>query len=626
MRHPFRSQRPAHGHRSLARALVLVGALASAPVHAGRLPEAAAERLDPRLVASLDSDAPVAAWVSFADKGEHDTAELAAMLARAEAALTPANRARRLRAGLRPLVSYDDLPVYGPYVEELRARGLAPYGASRWGNEIAVRLPGTRLAELAALPHVARLRPVERGRVSTPPPPGPEIAAPARSVAGDRALAAQAIQYGFSWSQLSQIHIPAVHDSGYVGTGVTICVLDNGFNFHDKHEATRDALVPPGYQRDFVEGDSVVVDTVTLPGAFRHGMWTFSCMAGNKPGVYVGAAPGATYALGRTEYDPTETLQELVWWRMGAEWADSLGADVISSSLGYAAMDNPADDLTYPMRDGHTTIVTRAAEIAASKGILVVTASGNEGLFPFPQNKVLAPGDANGDSVITLGAVDAIGNIASFSSIGPTFDGRIKPDLVARGVSDSMPSAGGVVNAYITNSGTSFSTPITAGLAACLIQARPAWPATTIIQSLYRTASRAASPDTVYGHGLPDGLAALRWSPDSATVPPLTPPAGFLALALGGAHPARPGRAATTVRFALGAEGPASARAQLRVVDTQGRAVRTLWSGILTRGAPTASVLWDGLDGGGHVLESGVYFIILEAAGRHSGLRLVSLR
>jgi serine protease AprX len=610
-------------------ALVCVAILCAPASRAAAFDELAASRLDPRLVPSTSSPEPVSAWVTFADKGERGPADLAAMLARAEAALTPANRARRLRAGLRPLVSYDDLPVDASYVRELRRRGLEPYGVSRWGNEVAVRLPGTRLAEIASLPLVARLRPVERARPAPTEPAGGEFTAPDRAPR-DRALAAQLLAYGYSFSQLNQINVPAVHDSGFIGTGVTICVIDDGFNYHDKHEATRNADIPPGYERDFIRGLWTAQDTVgsfpAMPGSYSHGMWTFGCMAGNLPGRYIGSAPGARYALARTEYAPSETPQELVWWRMAAEWADSLGADVISSSLGYSAMDDPLLSITYPMRDGRTSVVSRAAEIAASKGILIVNSAGNDNqAYAYPENKVSCPGDVNGDSLVTVGAVYRTGLIAPFSSNGPTADGRLKPDVVADGVSDSLVSASGNANAYTTASGTSFSCPITAGLLACLIQARPAWPATRVIQALYHSADRFASPDTAYGRGIPNGLLALRWIPDSAVVPPAPPMAGFLRVTIGGAHPARPGRASTRVRAELGADAPATAPATLRVFDLQGRLVRDLWSGVLRRGEPVERP-WDGIDVRGHLLRPGVYLVALEAAGRISTTHLVTLR
>src|ERR1043166_66253 len=162
---------------------------------------------------------------------------------------------------------------------------------------------------------------------------------------------------------------------------------------------------------------------------------TLSVVAGNAPGIYIGPGYGSNLSLGRTEYDPTEKPIEMVFWGMGAEWADSLGCDIISSSLGYNLFpDSAGTDITYPMLDGHTTIVTRAAEIAAAKGMLVVISAGNGGANTSGVvSKISAPADADGDSVIAIGAVDSLGVRASFSSKGPTYDGRIKPDLAAQG-------------------------------------------------------------------------------------------------------------------------------------------------------------------------------------------------
>jgi subtilisin family serine protease len=575
--------------------------------------------VDPRLIAAAASPETVAVWLGLRDKGEAGPAELAAALARARASLTPRSLARRLRARVEPLVDYRDLPVHGPYLDSLVARGLAPFGAQRWLNQVAVRLPGARLPEVAALPFVDRVREVEPRFRSADPvgPPGPAPESPARA---SRTGLAGAIAYGLTAEPLAQLGLPAVHDSGYVGTGVLICVLDEGFNAHDTHEALRDVPFPPGFRRDFVEGDTIVTN-LSDPVGFEHGTWVLGLLAGNRPGVYVGAAFGASYALGRTEVHASEHRIEMIYWGMGAEWADSIGADVISSSLGYSTFESPDPSYTYADMDGHTTIVSRAAEIAASKGILVVNAVGNEGNGPW--GRLVAPADVDGDSLIAVGAVDASGTVADFSSRGPSADGRVKPDLAARGRWSPLVSPAGGPTAYEAQSGTSFAAPLVAGLAACLMQARPAWRPVDVSRALRGTASRACAPDNEIGYGIPDGLAALAWDPASGDPPPCRRPAP--AAEVLGPNPLRADGPATRVRFTAGgfSSGPQAARA--RVYDVQGRIVRELWSGSLAHGQ-YAIVAWDGRGDDRRKAASGIYFVALEAGGQRAAARVALLR
>lgn len=294
----------------------------------------------------------------------------------------------------------------------------------------------------------------------------PGAAAPSHA-AGD---AATSVAYGRTAWQLARLGVPAMHDSGYIGTGILVAVFDEGFNYYRKHEATRNMAIGSGRVRDFVQGDLSVQDTLVNPSYFRHGMWTLSTLGGNMLGGYVGPGYGAQFALARTENSASETPVELVNWAMAAEWADSLGARIISSSLGYTVMDAPYPSITYSQLDGHTTLVTRAAEIAASRGILVVNSAGNAG-----GAKLVAPSDADGDSVLAIAATDSNGVRAGYSSMGPAYGGALKPDLAAQGSTVLFADASGDPASYVRGSGTSFACPLVSGLAACLMQARPSW-------------------------------------------------------------------------------------------------------------------------------------------------------
>jgi serine protease AprX len=606
----------------LAALLAPTGGVALAGVAGGApTPVSRVAKLDPRLVADASSASldPVPVWLTFADKGERDGGDLAARLATAEAALTPRARARRERAGVWPLVDYRDLPVDARYLAALESRGLTILSWSRWLNRAAVRVPGAQLGELAALPFVAGIAPVERmsrsadlpGGGELPPRPPSPSTEPARS---DALGTPPPIDYGQSLHMLRQMNVPAVHDSGYIGTGVLVCILDDGFKLHDTHVALSGVISPPGMKRDFVDGDY----DVNNPESVGHGTWVMGCIAANLQGAYVGSGFGAQFALARTEVDASETPVEMLYWGMGAEWADSLGADLITSSLGYTTFNNPADSYTYADMDGHTTDVTRAAEIAASKGILVVNAVGNEGNSAW--HYLVAPSDVQTDSLIAVGAVDQNGLIASFSSYGPSADGRIKPDLVARGALDTLVS-NSVTNGYITLSGTSFSTPLVAGLATCLLQARPAWAPTVIAQALRATASRTGTPDNRYGWGIPDGLAALRWCPGVSGVPPSSPRFGVRLI---GPNPLRASGGPLQLQFGLGQANRSSTPAWVRVFDAQGRFVRELFSGALDCDE-TVAVSWDGRNGNGVRVRTGLYVVALESGGRLQGARVIVL-
>ncbi|HEY6866539.1 MAG TPA: S8 family serine peptidase [Candidatus Eisenbacteria bacterium] len=599
-------------HLGRVAALLLLAAPAGAAV-----PPAGAAKLDPRLARAVATGAvdTLPVWVEFQDKGETGPGSLARKLDEARAALAPRALARRLRAHVEPLVDYRDIPVWTPYLDALAARGIAPTGVSRWFNRAAVHVPPARLAEIAALPFVRRLEPVERARRMQDPPAPPLGLAPPG--AGPERAQEAMVSYGLTNPEIVQLNLPPVHALGYTGAGVLVCFLDDGYNFYMEHSATKNQVIAPGRVRDFVDGDWNVQDTTVVdPVALKHGTWTFSTAGGNDFGTFVGSGYGAQYALGRTENDFSEHMVEMVYWGQGAEWADSMGADIISSSLGYTTFDLPDTSYTYADMNGHTTIITRAAEIAASKGILVVNAAGNEGASAW--HYIDAPADANGDSLIAVGAVDLSGTLASFSSRGPTYDGRIKPDLCALGVSNPIPDVTSPLNpiAYTAANGTSFATPLVAGLAACLMQAVPWATPTEIIRALRATASRAGSPDDNYGYGIPNAYAALAY-----LSPAQVPPGGPLVIRATGPNPMRAGQ---VVVFQCSPGPSAGDGAAVSILDSQGRIVRHLWSGHLAPVGQPAT--WDGRDDGGRYVAPGLYFASLRAAQRQSSARVVFLR
>jgi len=298
---------------------------------------------------------------------------------------------------------------------------------------------------------------------------------------------------------ISMINGYPMHDSGYNGKNILIAILDGGFLYSEQISSLNDLRARHGIKRtwDFVK------NTESVYNASVHGTAVLSVMAGELTGLIEGTAPGADYLLLKTEDVESEFPCEEDFWAAGAEYADSLGADIISSSLGYFNFDDPSLNYKYQDLDGKTAFVTRAAEIAASKGILVVNSAGNERSSAWKY--IIFPSD--GDNVLAVGAVDGNNLIADFSSAGPSADGRIKPDNVSMGVSVPVQISGSSV---VRSSGTSFSCPVLSGMAACLMQAVPGAINTDIIKVLHSCADKYSFPDSLYGYGIPDVILALK--------------------------------------------------------------------------------------------------------------------
>jgi subtilisin family serine protease len=303
--------------------------------------------------------------------------------------------------------------------------------------------------------------------------------------------------YGAANVQIEMIGGSKLHEMGFTGKGMTIAVLDAGFYNVDQINHF-DSLRQSGRllgTKDFVQGGTQVFEDNS------HGMSVLSTMAANTPGEIVGTAPQANYWLLRTEEAATEFIIEEYNWVAGAEFADSVGAWIINSSLGYTRFDDTLTSHTYNQLDGNTTPITIGADLAASKGILVINSAGNSGGDAW--RFIGAPAD--GDSVLTIGAVNSERAYASFSSRGPSVDGRIKPNVCAMGQQSVLVVSSGEV---ARSNGTSFSSPILAGMAACLWQAHPTASAMEIFKAIEQSADQYENPDDMKGFGIPDFMEA----------------------------------------------------------------------------------------------------------------------
>ena len=391
---------------------------------------------------------------------------------------------------------FKDIPITMSYVNQVKsATGITVMAKSKWMNSLHIRGTQTDINALAALSFVDKI----------------DFADKTLNITGKRANSKKAnkekkidktqinFAYGSSANQIQMLNGHLLHQQNYTGSGKIIAVLDAGFpgvNTAQPFQRLRD-------NNQILGGYNFVLRNPDFYTGVSHGTSVLSTMGGYKDGVLVGTAPDASYYLFVTEDDPTENPVEESYWVEAAERADSLGVDIINTSLGYFGdHDNPAYNHTYADMTGDATFISKGANIAFSRGMIIVASAGNEGAKVEPH--IGAPAVAN--DVIAVGAVTSSETLASFSSIGPSFDGRIKPDLMAQGVSAVLSDEFGNIS---TASGTSFSSPIMAGMIACLWQAFPAKTNQEIKKLVLHSADRYASPNNSFGYGIPDFILAL---------------------------------------------------------------------------------------------------------------------
>lgn len=450
-------------------------------------------------------DSLLSVWVFFTDK-QFDTREgLARHLQVAAAQLSDRALTRRRQRGTMPsTVGFQDIPVSQNYIDRiLSIDGVHRFRVtSRWLNAASFDLSPRALPLVAELPFVRKMQPVRLLRRPFPV----EHQATRTGITGFvKPHIAGTLDYGPSFDQLAEINAIAAHEAGYTGRGILVLMIDTGF-FLD-HEAIDTSRVVAQY--DFIQNDTNTQnDSLDYPAQQRHGTATASILGAAVDGELYGPAYQCKYLLAKTEIVNQEVKQEEDYYVAALEWGESLGADVVSSSLGYT------DWYTFQDMDGRTAVTTRAVNMAIRRGVTVVTAAGNENdpNNKFAWNHIIAPADA--DSVIAVGAVDADSIIASFSSHGPTSDGRIKPEVVARGVA-AYAATDWATDAYNYENGTSMSTPLVAGAAALILEAHPDWTPVQVRRALMETANNAFLPNNVYGWGVIDVMKAIRFTQPS---------------------------------------------------------------------------------------------------------------
>ena len=429
-------------------------------------------------------------WVQFTDKNNSPYS-----IDNPEAYLSP--KALQRRANLGVSIDEYDIPVNPQYLQAVADCGAELLNPSKWLNGVSVHVTDPAVIEaINALEFVQVVRNCpndlkaqeikERWMANEMKP-----SAVNRGMYG---------YYGGAEAQVTQLKVNLLHDMGYDGTGVVVAILDGGF-IGTEEQSCFDNMREEGRLlgvRDFVYGSGSVYTQST------HGTSCLSTMAAYDPNNMVGTAPKASYYLIHTEDGDTENIIEEYNWVSGAEYADSLGVDVCTTSLGYIGFDISQWDHPFEHFDGHTAPMTIGAEIAASRGMICMNAAGNEG------DGICTLGiPADAEHILTVGAVDANGNRASFSSVGPTYDERIKPDVMAMGAGTYVASGYGSWWPYYNGDGTSFATPVLAGAVACLRQARPYASVQEICDVIRASGNRADNPDSKYGYGIPDFSQAL---------------------------------------------------------------------------------------------------------------------
>ena len=405
--------------------------------------------------------------------------------------LSPKSIQRRVNQGLQ--LDSTDLPITPKYISRInQLKGVEVVSKSKWNNTLLVKTHDeSSIKQVQTLSYVARTE-----KVFTSPDSIEQSVRYLFHKELEKWEGTYDEQYGMAFKNIDLIRGQQLHQMGFKGRGMTIAILDGGFMNADRIPALSGVRIIGSH-------DCVAFKSESIFQEHDHGTKVLSTMAVNQPGVFVGTSPEADFWLIRAEDTRTESLAEEDYWAAAAEFADSVGANIISSSLGYQDFDDKSTDHKYEELDGRQALISRTASMLASKGIIHVNSAGNDGMGTW--KKINFPSDA--DHILSVGAVNSQRVNATFSSLGPTQDGRVKPDIMSLGSPATVITGRGALS---SDMGTSFAAPIISGMVACLWQAFPNKTALEVMDAIRESGDNYDTPNNVFGYGIPDFMKAYR--------------------------------------------------------------------------------------------------------------------
>jgi hypothetical protein len=552
------------------------------------LAQSSVEKFTPQLNSVLSNpnqSEELLVWVFFNDKGN----DVQNYFSKPTTVVSEKSLKRRAKVlSQEKLITQTDLPINQNYIQQIQSAGFKLKQKSRWFNGVSGWASKDELIQISGMQFVKQLDIVYRFRKENTVEESSNEDQGNLNQNLSKPNEIHSYDYGQSFVQLNQITVPQVHDLGYTGAGVTICMMDAGFDLWTTHQAFDSMNVIAAW--DFVNGDPDVEDGSDM-GEGSHGCATLSIIGGFFEGELIGPAFNANFILTKTENTDSETPIEEDNWIAAMEWADSIGVDLTSTSLGYLDFDPPYPSYTWQDMDGNTARITNGADYAVSIGIFVVNSAGNGGYIDPPQNTLGAPAD--GDSVIAAGSVNSSGQRSSFSSVGPTSDGRIKPDLMAMGSSTYH-----ACNSYTTcysgfGGGTSYSCPLIAGASALLLQVDPDLTPIQLATLLKSTASQSTNPDNLMGWGIINTYAAVQSLLTDSGHNTEFPEDFYLFQ-----NYPNPFNPSTMIRFNV----PVKSDVKLVLYDILGREIKTLLNEVVNPGT-------NEIEFNGNGLSSGIYLV-----------------